>query len=362
MNCPNCNFENKTESKFCESCGIKLILERDVDVNPIQPRAPMTKKKKLLLVCAAVIVIGVFILVSLISKLPPSKDEVKQALITAFFVDRDEKITDFALDSRSTDHGLDYAYVTVTCSNSKVEHTEKYIVTHQYADDWILIDVQPHEEESWCVVPLTAPTAEECLEDIKADYYGYYNYDTEYGYYDSFLVSKEQKENDVASGIITYIYDVQKESCLRRISGSIEVVFIFNEEDEKWEYDSCENLDNYKEEFVSNTTWKGIIENKNNNDTNLVLKLTEFTKEKLTVEVIYNGGTYTFSQKNEVSGYDHSESEYIEAYSHENEKFYLDGRFDEDETFSGSLYIDYDPDDYWIWERDYYDLDLTLEK
>lgn len=56
MFCPECGKKNEEGAQFCEHCGAKIVEESKV-VLPKQPRKPMKKKTKIIIIVAAVLVL-----------------------------------------------------------------------------------------------------------------------------------------------------------------------------------------------------------------------------------------------------------------------------------------------------------------
>ena len=73
MFCPECGKKNEEGAQFCEHCGAKIVEESKV-VLPKQPKKPMKKKTKIIIIVSTVLVLALAILgIVLSDSFKPSK-------------------------------------------------------------------------------------------------------------------------------------------------------------------------------------------------------------------------------------------------------------------------------------------------
>ena len=351
MNCPNCNKVNSENAIFCEHCGTRLV-----EVSEEQQTTTAKKISKKILVSGALvgIVLCVILFFLFLPKYP--KEEQLKADFIKEIVDDEENfsVSKLTIDSEM-EMGEKYVMVaSIIYDDGEIEYQEKYCFTYVKSDDWVIENIEEHDEDTWKTRAIVEPSADEFgrrslnyFDDSEAEDDINRNWLIED---DTEITSKESKV-DLENQKATFIYVFRRETSVFSVESEVE--FFYEFEDKSWSVTDYSVLD-YKEDINILHSWTGVGENYYDKE-NFKFKILNIEDKKITAEITHGDVVHQMSGDMTLS--------YLEfdLFDNADEKYCFKGQISEDGEVTGTIDTNYKPNAMFYFTEDRYDLTLKME-
>lgn len=251
MFCKNCGKDVVDGSEKCEFCGqdFSKPVEKSTPVGNLLKKS---KQNKLLfggVLCGIILVVaGLIIFLNLPNT--PTIEQLKSDFVDEVLRDEGFEITTFDIISDSDEKNEQYnATVNIVYDNTKTEHRRKYEFVYKKYDEWVLLEIEPYEEENWNKLPVSSPTISEYKELCK-------NSLSDIGYA-VFEPIEEKTIVDLDNAETTVYFNVESQNTLGKISGNIIFLLKYNFEEEKWKIDNVSPSEDYSIQTNFLNIWSG---------------------------------------------------------------------------------------------------------
>lgn len=344
MFCKNCGTQNNDESKFCIFCGQELT-NYDGTNDCVAMESVKTKKKIIIpiaIILSLVVIIGL-VLISVFRSSTPNIDRLKSDFSYEIIGEKKYSINTFDVVSETENGDNQYkAIVKVVYGDKEKEYHRQYEFNYVKYKKWSLKDLNNYKKIDWYIVPKIAPSASDytyqCKEAI-----------TLASQADKFTPENDKTTVDLSAGKATFVFSVEKNTKIKKISGEINFDYEFNKYTGDWELAHYSNADSYKEEFNLLNTWSGkgcpgsldpsYYDDKNTHVFNL--KITKFDEKSSEGELSFDDEKYklkgTLEDDNSIS------QVYINLYDEEND-IYVGITINYDGSATANIDTNYDPE------------------
>ena len=300
MFCKNCGKENTDGSQVCKFCGQDLMKtglennsEKAVETTESNKKSKKTKIIIISVILILVLLVG-FALFFMFRTTTPDIEQLKSDFTSEVFKDDKYSISEFNITSESDGKNDQYkAIADVTYSDNNVEYHRQYEFVYNKYKEWILDDVNSFSKDSWKIIPIAIPSATDYTEICQSSVPNRIQYDT-------FTPIDSKTTADLNSGKATFVFSVEKNTVIQKISGEIEFHFSFNDKNGKWELSDSSYADSYNEQYDLVKTWSGkgqpyLFTNRDDNFTNFEFKVTKYEEDSVEGVLTYNNKNYNMS-------------------------------------------------------------------
>lgn len=342
MFCKNCGTQNNDESKFCICCGQELTNYDDTN-DCVAMESVKTKKKIIIpiaIILSLVVIIGL-VLISVFRSSTPNIDRLKSDFSYEIIGEKKYSINTFDVVSETENGDNQYkTIVKVVYGNKEKEFHRQYEFNYVKYKKWTLSDLKGYKKIDWYIVPKKAPSVSDYTNECKETI-------TLLRQVDKFAPEDDKTTADLSAGKATFVFSVEKNTKVRKISGEININYVFNKHTGIWELEDYSNADSYKEEFNLLNTWSGtgypyLIsgDSKKENSHKFNLTITKFDEKSAEGVLSYDNEKYN------LSGTLEKESTYLDLslYNEEDRK-YVGIMIEDDGTATADINIDYYPND-----------------
>lgn len=329
--------------------------------NESQSKPKALNKKGIIIAGISLVIIAILIITITVSlkNSTPSKEQLQEDLIHQKLDDENLSISDFTIYSENKSDNKYTAVASVTYEKENVEYNEKYLLSYSKYDEWQFCDVEDYDKNLWTKKPTAAPDIKDYQGNCKMKLYN----DGEFSDYDVFEPNISKTKEDLDSGTVIFVFDVEKNSKVETISGEIEFLFSFDSKYGKWEIDSYSYCDSYTISYNLLNSWSGTghdMDNENKPvEEKFALKITSYenkeTKAILTIdnqEVIMTG-TIILPE----SAGDQFDIDLVNT----DKKLHVDAVMTIDGEIYATIDTAYNPDAHFYRFIDRYDVDLFIE-
>ncbi len=351
MYCTKCGTENEATDMICKKCGAKLREDKIVQKKP---------GKKACFVLAAALVFLICIII-MGTKRTPDIEQITSDLQEELKKDGDMlldeqnfNIAELTIEKEEKGKKIYIAQIYVDYSNDRVEYQEKYILRYYRDKGWHIKDIREYDTESWVMKPISAPSAEELVDES----FEYYTAGRDY--YQTFEPLDEQEEPDLENGTANYYYAASGETRFKKISAKVKITYVFDKRYENWQCDSCSCLEENVEYHNLLHTWSGIVEDSWRGDKNIRIEITEAEGQDIKGKLYINDELHEMSGT--ISGLPGDAFCNVTMQGINDKQYYIDGFIREEEgDFSTEIYTSYDPGAVIYWMSDIYNINLNME-
>ncbi len=253
MFCKNCGKENSDGSQVCKFCGQDLT--GSITKNPVESTVKSKKSKKTKVVIISVIVILALLvggtLFFMFRTTTPNIEQLKSDLISEVLKDEKYSISKFDVTNETDGKNDNYnAIIDVTYDYDNVEYHRQYELFYKKYKEWVFADSSDYNKDTWEVKPIGTPSASDYTKICKLKV-------SDVIQYDKFEPVDSKTTADLESKTATFVFNVEKNTEILKISGEINFYFNFNDKSGKWEYQDFSYADSYNKKYDLMKTWTG---------------------------------------------------------------------------------------------------------
>lgn len=252
MFCKNCGKENSDGLQVCKFCGKDLA--SSVTEISAEPMANTKKSKRTKIIIISIIVILALLvgggLFFMFRTTTPNTEQLKSDFISEVLKDEKYSISKFDVTNETDGKNNNYnAIIDVTYDYDNVEYHRQYELFYKKYKEWVLADSNDYNKDTWEVKPIGMPSA--------SDYTKICKLKVSDVQYDKFEPVDSKTTVDLENKTATFVFSVEKNTEILKISGDINFYFNFNDKSGKWEYLDFSYADSYNKKYDLMKTWTG---------------------------------------------------------------------------------------------------------
>lgn len=314
-------------------------------------------KKAKLILC---LFLGVVFLNSCGKNSVPGEEQLKSDFMNEILNDEEMKISEFSIENEQKEENQYKAIINVVYDNQKVQHEEQYHFIYEKYDEWILNAIDDYEADNWSKKPLSKPSIDEfedvCLNEVNQPYEEY----------DKFEIVDEKTKIDLENGSAIYVFAVESETVLRKVTGEISFNIKFDYEKGTWGLEEYSYEDSYVVEHNLIRSWSGKGSHSGEHgyeieEKDFSLSVTEYNDDVASAILTYDGKQYYVSGVLNALGRGSGSTYYTFDMCNEGDKIRVDGSISYDGEMNAVVDTAYVPGAMFFYPRDRYGVIMLLK-